>query len=88
MQTLLGCNPDWSAWSAGSRTQWEPIKGLTFGVDVIYQQINSANPGATGALPGTVALAPGGGKPATAFYVIDDLGVWSGSFRVQRNFLP
>jgi hypothetical protein len=82
-----GCDPDWQAWTAGSRTEWEPVKCLTFGVDVIYQQILSANPGQTGGVLGTSALAPGGGKPA-GNYVIDDLGTWSGSFRVQRNFLP
>jgi hypothetical protein len=37
--------------------------------------------------PGTAFLAPGGGKP-TGNYFISDNGVWSGSFRVQRNFLP
>jgi hypothetical protein len=86
----LGCSPDWTAWTVGSRTQWEPIKGLTFGVDVIYQQLNSANPGPTGpaAALGFTALAPGGGKLAHPFYVIDDQDALSATFRVQRNFLP
>jgi hypothetical protein len=83
-----GCNPDWSAWTVGSRTEWEPVKGLTFGVDVIYQQINSANPSVVSAVGvGTPVIAPGAGKQ-TMNYVIDDQGVWSGAFRVQRNFLP
>ena len=88
--TTPGCNPDWTAWSAGSRTQWEPVKGLTFGVDVIYQHLDSANPGvinlATGAV-GTAGIAPAGGKVAGA-YVVDDQDTWAATFRVQRNFLP
>ena len=81
----LGCNPDWTAWTVGSRTEWEPVKGLTFGVDVIYQQINTATPNAVGSFA-TAAVA-NSGKPAGTYFV-DDLNVWSGSFRVQRNFLP
>jgi len=77
------CNPDWTAWTAVSRTEWEPVKGLTFGVDVIYQQINSASASAAG----TVVMLQNGGKPAGT-YITSDLGVWSGNFRVQRNFLP
>ena len=81
----LGCNPDWTAWTVGSRTEWEPVKGLTFGVDVIYQQINSATPNAAGSF--VLGAVAGSGKPV-ATYFVDDLSVWSGSFRVQRNFLP
>ena len=81
------CNSDWTAWSAGSRTEWEPVKGLTFGVDVIYQQIHSVEAN-TGGVPGAVTITSQGGKFGSAAYNSDDLGVWSGSFRVQRNFLP
>jgi Porin subfamily len=83
-----GCDPDWNAWTAGSRTEWEPVKGLTFGVDVIYQQIQSSSPAVVSAVGvGTPVIAPGAGKQAMN-YVTDDQGVWSASFRVQRNFLP
>ena len=79
------CNPDWTAWTAGSRTEWEPVKGLTFGVDVIYQQINTVQ---ANTLTNLVTFAAQqGGKPSGT-YITDDLGVWSGAFRVQRNFLP
>ncbi len=81
------CNPDWTAWTAGSRTEWQPVQGLTFGVDVIYQQIQSVAAN-TGGVPGAVTITGQGGKPGGAFYTSDDLGVWSGAFRVQRNFLP
>jgi hypothetical protein len=56
---------------------------------VIYQQIQSSNPGQTGTVAGTSALVlpAASGKPS-GNYVIDDLGTWAGAFRVQRNFLP
>jgi len=80
-----GCNADWNAWSIGSRSEWEPIKGFTVGADVIYQQIDGIQ---SNRLTNTVILgAANGGKPAGT-YAAAELGVVSGSFRVQRNFLP
>jgi len=84
---LQGCNPDWQAWTAGSRTEWEPVKGLTFGVDVIYQQILSSKANTLGVVNAVGVPAQQGGKPSGT-YLSDDLGVWSANFRVQRNFLP
>ena len=43
-----GCNADWSSWNVGSRTQWEPVKGLIMGIDVIYNRLNTAPANATG----------------------------------------
>ena len=72
------CNPDYSFWQVGSRTQWSPWKGqLNIGVDVFYTKINTAFSG---------LIAPGvGPRPATVLADEDILGV---AFRVQRNFYP
>ncbi len=80
------CNPDWAAWNLGARTEWEPVRGLTFGVDVVYNKLNtSVFRTAAGT---TVALAtPGAGYPAGT-YRIEDQDLFTGLFRVQRNFLP
>ena len=32
-----GCNPDWSSWAVGSRSQWNITKDLYVGLDVIYR---------------------------------------------------
>jgi hypothetical protein len=71
-----GCDPSFSAWNLGSRTQWEPLRGLIMGVDVIYSHHNTATT-ATGLVAGqfgTVAVA--------------DQSAWTGTFRIQRDFLP
>ena len=79
-----GCNPDWSAWNVGTRTQWEPVKGFIMGVDVIYNHLNSASANAAGTLVLTTAS---GGRPAGT-YAVSDQNSWMGTFRVQRDFLP
>ena len=38
----IRCNNDWSAWNIGTRTQWEPVRGLIMGVDVIYMKLQTA----------------------------------------------
>jgi hypothetical protein len=98
---LTGCNSDWSAWNVGSRTQWEPVKGLIMGIDVIYNKLNTAQPNflnavalpTAGGLPATTApfiancapAAPAAGVPC---YRTSDMDAWTGTFRVQRDFLP
>jgi hypothetical protein len=73
---VAGCNPDFSAWNIGSRTQWEPVRGLIMGVDVIYNHLNSART-ATG-------LTTGSFGPVA----VSDQSAWTGTFRIQRDFLP
>jgi hypothetical protein len=75
------CNPDFSFWQVGSRTQWNPHKDLDIGLDVLYTHLNTAYKG-----PGVVA-APAG-SPRSAVGLVDDQNVWTFMFRVQRNFLP
>jgi hypothetical protein len=98
-----GCDPDWSAWNIGTRTQWEPVKGFIMGVDVLYNKLNSSSPnflnnaGLTGAggIPTTAtanANCAAGNAAALASnppcYRATDMDAWIGTFRVQRDFLP
>ncbi|MGC1464638.1 MAG: porin, partial [Pseudolabrys sp.] len=73
------CDPDWSVWQVGSRTIWNPVQNLDIGLEVMYSRVQTAFAGGT-----TTAAA--GNRPAGA--AINDNDVWSGIFRVQRNFWP
>jgi hypothetical protein len=73
------CNPDYSFYQIGSRTQWNPVARLDIGLDVTYTGINTAYKG-----PGIYAT--NGSRPAVGLF--DDQGVWSAMFRWQRNFYP
>jgi hypothetical protein len=98
-----GCNADWSSWNIGSRTQWEPVKGLVMGVDVIYNKLNGTQPNFNNA----VVAAPGGGLPTTSVgfdafgrcivpittsgvpcYRATDQDAVTTTLRIQRDFLP
>ena len=79
-----GCNPNFSMWSVGSRTQWEPVRGLIMGVDVMYQHLNSSRADSTNQVTLTGAT---GGNPAGAYDVANQHH-WYGTFRVQRDFVP
>ena len=80
---------------AGFEAFNDPVKAtevaksqLDQGVDVIYQQIKTAVPNGTSGFAGVALTQPAGSGKVSGTYFTDDLGVWSGSFRVQRNFLP
>jgi hypothetical protein len=75
------CNPNYSFWTVGSRTQYSPVAWLDLGVDVFYTHLNTAYKG-TG-----VALGANGGKPAGT-YTIEDQHVLSVLARAQINFNP
>ena len=79
----VGCDPNFSMWSLGSRTQWEPVRGLIMGVDVMYQQLNTMKPDSTG----SVVLAANGAK-AAGTYTVSDQHQWYGTFRIQRDWVP
>jgi hypothetical protein len=99
---VTGCNQDFSAWNVGTRTQWEPVKGLIMGVDVIYNKLNTANPNFVNR---AVVGAAAGGIPATTTpgacanagtgvsfpgpcYIARDQDAVTTSLRIQRDFLP
>ena len=73
------CSPNFSFMQVGSRTQWSPVAGFTMGVDVFYTRLYTAYQGNSTGLYGV-------NTPRPAVNVIDDRSVFSGIFRVQRNF--
>ena len=74
------CDPSFSYWQVGTRTQWNPHPDLDIGVDVQWTHLNTAYKGAA-------VLAANGARPAGT-YAIDDQDILSAMFRIQRNFLP
>ena len=36
------CNPDWSMWTVGTRTIWQPVPGLNLGLDLYYTRVQTA----------------------------------------------
>jgi len=101
---LTGCNSDWSAWNIGSRTQWEPVKGLVMGIDLIYNKLNTAQSNSFGLValpvaggipattaPAAAACATGGAAAGTGpvpCYRNSDMDALTTTFRIQRDFLP
>jgi hypothetical protein len=80
-----GCNPDWSMWNIGSRSQWNVTKDLYVGLDVIYQKLNSATT-ATGVLSSAIG---GGGKPTNAGpYTVADQDAVTATWRIHRDIVP
>jgi len=77
---VSNCNPDFSYWQLGSRTQWNPHPDLDIGVDVVWTHLNTA-------FKGTASLTATGARPS-GIYTIDDQDILSVMFRIQRNFLP
>ncbi|HLH90685.1 MAG TPA: porin [Xanthobacteraceae bacterium] len=80
MTGVSNCQPNWSFYQVGSRTQWNPHPDLDIGVDVMWTHINTA-------FGGTATLAANGARPP-GVYSIADQDVISAVFRIQRNFLP
>jgi len=80
MTAVSNCNPNFSLWNVGSRTQWNPHPDLDVGVDVMWNHLNTA-------FAGTAVLAANGARPG-GLYNINDQDVVSAVFRIQRNFLP
>jgi len=84
-----GCDPDWQQWNVGSRTQWEPVKGLIMGIDVIYNRLETAKSNNTGVvvLTSTGNATYAGAKP-NGTYLVQNQDAVTGTFRIQRDFLP
>jgi hypothetical protein len=81
---VIGCNPDFRLWAVGTRTIWNPVPNLDIGVEIVYAKLETNFDPATTRLNYT---ATGGGR-ASGLYVPSNEEVWSGVFRVQRNFWP
>lgn len=77
------CNPDWSSWAVGSRSQWNVTKDLYVGLDVIYLKLNTASPNAANLVNTTAS----GAKPATT-YRVEDQDAWAATWRIHRDIVP
>ena len=82
--TNATCNPDWSQYNIGSRTQWNVVKGLYMGLDVLYTKLKSATPNATNVIVTTAA----NGAKGIGTYNVADQSAWSFAFRVHRDIVP
>jgi hypothetical protein len=78
----ITCDPDWSSWAVGSRTQWDIVKGLYVGLDVIYMRLNTARPNA-----GNFVIATSGSKPLFD-YRVEDQDAWVATWRIHRDVVP
>jgi Porin subfamily len=76
------CDPNYSFWQVGSRTQWNITKDFFMGVDVTYTHLNTAYQGSNNS--GTAVYQAVGNKPGLP--IVDDQSVVSGIFRAQMNF--
>jgi hypothetical protein len=70
---LASCNNDFSYWDIGSRTQWNLDSNTYIGLDIVYQNVNTASAGAISTVTGAT---------------VSDQSAWVGQFRVHRNFYP
>jgi hypothetical protein len=73
------CNPDYSFYEIGTRTQFNPVPQLDIGFEVLYTHHNTA-------YKGPALYTVNASRPAVT--LIDDQNVWSAFFRWQRNFYP
>jgi hypothetical protein len=86
---VLGCNPDFNLWAIGTRTIWNPVPNLDIGVEIVYAKIETKHEVANAAAGRGVLLNfAGAGGRAAGLYAPSSEEVWSGVFRVQRNFWP
>ena len=84
-----GCDNNWSTWNVGSRTQWNVSKTFYMGIDVMYQQLDSASTGSAGlplgyAASTTTAGGTTGGVTGTESHSSN----WEIRFRAHKDFLP
>ena len=73
---------NWSYWQIGSKTVWTPVPNLDLSVEIMYNELDGAFGGLTGALP---VVGGGAGNVATVF---GNQNFWAGQIRAQRNFYP
>jgi hypothetical protein len=80
---LAGCNPNFDVWNVGTRTIWNPVPNLDVGLEVMYSKLETKHDPAL-----TRFNFAGAGGRAVGLYVPSSEGVFSGLFRIQRNFWP
>ena len=79
------CSNNWDLISASTRLQYDFTKSLYFGVEVLYQHLDTATT-STGTL-GTV-LAPSAGGNAVSGTPVKDMNVVSVTARIHKDFMP
>jgi hypothetical protein len=79
-----GCNPDWSSWNVGTRSQWNVTKDLYVGIDLIYMKLNTATAGNSNTV---TILDRSGAKPAQA-YRVEDQDAFAATWRIHRDIVP
>ena len=77
------CNNNWGQWWLGSRPQWNVTPDTYLGLDVLYQDLLSANSGQT-ATYAAVSQTP---QPAGVVNIADQ-HAWSFRFRVHKDYYP
>ena len=80
-----GCDNNWSTWGIGARTQWDVTKTFYLGVEVLYQDLHSAQTG-TGSVIGPAGFASYAFGGATVNEA--NASNWSVTLRAHRDFLP
>ena len=83
---MAGCDNDWSTWWLGSRTQWNITSDFYMGVDVLYQQLNSAS--LVNGITTPAITAGAGGPTGSVFHNVDNEDNWAVRFRIHKDFYP
>ncbi len=73
---------NWSYWQVGSKTVWTPVPNLDLSVEIMYNEMDGAFGGLTGAVPVV------GGAAAAVPTTFGSQSFWAGQIRAQRNFYP
>jgi hypothetical protein len=73
------CNPNFSFYELGTRTQWSPSPRLDIGLEVLWTHLNTAYKGAA-------TYSQNGARPLVG--AIDDQDIVSAILRAQYNILP
>jgi hypothetical protein len=77
---VSNCQPDYSYWNIGTRTQWNPHPYLAIGLDLQYFHINTAFAG--------TAVVPGDGARVGGPVTVEDLDHYGAFFRIEYSMLP
>jgi hypothetical protein len=83
LTTNNGCNPDFNVWNVGTRTIWNPVPNLDIGLELMYTRLETKHDASLVAFN----FAGAGGR-AAGLYAPSSENVFSGLFRIQRNFWP
>jgi hypothetical protein len=75
------CNMNWHVWNIGTRTQFNLDSQTSMGIDIVYQDLETANGGVTGVIAAN-------GTQAAGVRTFANQSALMGQFRIHRNFYP